>query len=384
MKNRIPQIHRHSIRSIIIFFSFVFIPFFLISCGPSKIIITPDYNNEELANRNSNDKAKIVNVIDNRSKKEKEVGTAQVGLFNKKVPFLMEKEVSKFVEESINKMIVSEIDDTVILPIQIIIDQFEVYEETGAFSEIGNFDCKLKFIYPITDDSLAVIKTKTHQEYSGMDVTNSLEKLIYKGISSCVDTFFTKYKKHKSTYLVRTLNSFFYSKHNIQEYMEEEDSQKTVKKKNSSNVNLGITYSSGNDIDYGLQFLYQKFDSLGSSLYGGFGYSIQYIKIKDSYKIRDAFFLNYNFRYALRYFILENNSGPYLGGSVRLIFGTEKITDYNGEQTNFFFGPTFGEVIGYSINSKVMFELGSYQIKLFGSDLLSSDIGFSFGILFAL
>ena len=360
-------------------FSIIFVLLFT-SCGTNQVIISPDYSNKSIQNLELKENIKVIKVVDNRESNTS-IGTAQVGLFNKEVPYQIDEELPDFVEQSINNMIIDNINATKILPIKVVIDEFMIYEKTGMFSEIGHFECNLDFIYPYADDSLIVINTSSHKEYSGMDVTNSLENLIYSGIAECVNDFVNQFVKKRSNYLVESKISSRIFKYQTQDYLSNKDTVKSEVMESNDNVNIGFSYSIGNDIDFGVQLLYQKYDSLSTNFYGGFGYSIQYIRLKDTYAFSDAFFLNYSFRYALRYYLLNQNNGLYFGGAFKLLFGSERISYLDGEDYNFFFGATFEEVIGYSINDNVMLELGSYQIKLFNSDLLSSDVGYSLGIL---
>jgi len=360
-------------------FSIIFVLTFT-SCGTNQIIISPDYSNQSIQNLALEENTKVIEVVDNRENTSS-IGTAQVGLFNKEVPYQIDEELSNFVRRSINNMIFENIDSSKILPIKVVIDEFKVYEKTGMFSEIGYFDCKLNFIYPYTDDSLIVINTNSRKEYSGMDVTNSLEDLIYSGIAECVNDFVIQFEKKISNYLVESKISTRIFQYQAQDDLTNKIAVKSEVMENNDNINIGFSYSTGNDVDYGVQLLYQKYDSLSSNLYGGFGYSVQYIRLKDTYVLSDAFFLNYSYRYALRYYLHNQNDGLYFGGSFKLLFGSERISYLDGEDYNFFFGVTVEEAIGYSINDNVMLELGSYQIKLFNSDLLSSDVGYFFGIL---
>ena len=90
--------------------------------------------------------------------------------------------------------------------------------------------------------------------------------------------------------------------------------------------------------------------------------------------------MNFGYRYDLRYFLTSDKKGLYLSGGLRLAFGNEKINYGSNEETHFFFGPTLEEAIGVSINNKVLMELGAFQLKFWGSDLLPDDVGYSFGM----
>ncbi|MEJ2617452.1 MAG: hypothetical protein P8Z35_21040, partial [Ignavibacteriaceae bacterium] len=177
-------------------FMLLFAAFIFGCAGP--VIVKPDYNSPELSKkilfeRNSPD---IANVVDKRGADENYAGSAQVGMLNTLVSYYLEEPVSLFVKKAVNNIISNDKAHNMRFPINISIIEFKVHEKTFAFSEEGYFDCRLKFSYSLKKDSIYVITTQTHQVSSGMDVTNSLEKLIYKGIYDCTEKFARAFKNN--------------------------------------------------------------------------------------------------------------------------------------------------------------------------------------------
>ena len=364
----------------LLFFSFTF---FLIGCGAKNIVIQPNYESIDLKITESNSiNAKVINVIDRRNEEPNNAGTCQVGLMNKTVPYKLGEPVADFVKKSVTKLLSNQ-NDSIYLPLKISINYFFVSEHTGAFSENGYFDCDLTFVYPINSDSLKSFNASVREESSGMDVTDGLEKLMYQGISKCTDLFVANLNKIKPAYPVSTSDSVLF-KNNTEHktIITSTDSVKKGKPRTSSNANIGAAYCSGNNVNYGVQLAYQNYDSLGSNLWGGFGYTLLYYDVENKSKFLEGSFVNFNYRYFLRYHLTSGNSGPYIGAGLKLTFGTETIEYYTKKETNFFVGPTLEEVLGISISNAVFLEVGSYQLKLFGSDLLPDDIGYTIGLYF--
>ncbi|HVO75634.1 MAG TPA: hypothetical protein VMT35_16505, partial [Ignavibacteriaceae bacterium] len=266
----------------------------------------------------------------------------------------------------------------IFVPINVVIDSFNVYEKTGMFSEKGNFDCWLRFFYPTQKDSIASIQTSTHLERSGMDVTNSLEDLIYEGVVECTKQFYAKFKDN-SDYSV--------AGNDITPDIIINSPEKTVFPPDTASKpqvlsSIGMTVLQGSKIKSGFQLSYQEHYIFKNPHFaGGFGFCGSYYDIENKKDFLEGSFFSLNSRYSLRYFLSENQKGPYFSGGLKLSFGTEKINyGYGNSKTNFFVGPTLEEVFGISIARKVFLEGGAFQIKHFGSDLMPDDLGYLFAL----
>ncbi len=151
-------------RSIINFsITILFVFGILTGCGGSEVMIAPDYNSPSLQVDSLKGENKVTKVIDNRKNETgTNAGIAQVGMFNKKVPYNLDVPVVDFVKKALNNIILDEGADSAFIPVTVVIDTFKVYEGLTPFSEAGFFECNLRFIYPFSDDSVNVTKTAVH------------------------------------------------------------------------------------------------------------------------------------------------------------------------------------------------------------------------------
>lgn len=358
---------------------------FLTGCGPASMSINPNYNNPVLHKDTLNASSKVIKVIDSRKMKTNDIGFAQVGIANRKVPYYVDGSMEKFIENSINKMIGKETKDSVFVPITVVVDSFRVYEDMAPFAERGRFDCKLRFLYPYSADSIRTIVTKSNQEFlSAVDVTNSLEGLVYKGVAECTDQFSKAYNQNSVKYMVSSdkVNEVRIDSTVIARSITKEEKKDSV----DAYSILGFNYSSGSKIKTGIHVTYQTYAAgkKDRQLLSGFGYTFSYYDVSNKDAMLEGRFAGFNYKYALRYFASPSRTGLYFGAAIKLAFGSETIQYLDKKETHYFIGPTLDEIVGVSIREKVFIEAGAFQIKHFGSDLLPSDIGVSTGISFRL
>lgn len=364
----------------------------LIGCSSAPIVITPNYNSPAFIKDTLNTKIKIVKTIDNRPYISKyNAGAVQVGAFNTIVNYNLSEPVSNFVETALTKTLNIKNDNTFV-PVTVIIDNFLVSESTGAFSEKGYFDCSMRFRYPQSNDSIKTIKAAVKKSSSGMDVTNSLEGLIYSGMSDCAHQFALKFNESNNYFLTSSVKTDSISKNLIPGTKTTISVGDTIHKIEEDNAScFAFTYFSGDKITGGLQLAYHHYTAQKSSrqFQHGWGLSLSYYNIENRKDFLSGYFIGGGGRYGLKYFINPSRKGLYFGGAIRLTLGSEvvRVEHYwasNKEITKFFIGPTLEETIGLSISEQVFIEAGCYQIKHFGSNLLPDDIGFNAGIGFAL
>ena len=180
---------------------------FIFGCA-EPVIVKPNYNSPELSKKIlfEHNSPEITNVVDKRGANENYAGSAQVGMLNTLVSYYLQEPVSLFVKKAVNKIISDNKEENILVPVNISIIEFQVSEKTFTFSEEGYFDCRLKFSYSLKKDSIYTINTQTHQVTSGMDVTNSLEELIYKGIYDCTKQFAEAFKDNPPEYNLEIKN----------------------------------------------------------------------------------------------------------------------------------------------------------------------------------
>ncbi len=378
----------------------------LSSCGADRMLMKADYDNGFYGDESlKTDEIKVVKVTDNRFKSKAEkaskpkpkkkshrglrrkkkkiniqdsavfAGYAYTGAFNKKVPFILDVPITEFVENSINKMISNSNAGDSFIPITVDIDTFYVYEKIGMISERGIFKCALRFHYQATPDSFKIIKTYSLQEVNaGVDVTNSLENLIYKGMHECTEQFIKHHRKGKydvvsSGIATKSMSGGGDSKIPV---IVEENAYGEKQQESDSRGVIGGTYYSGTKIKSGVGIYYNSmFYRKDKQFVHGIGYVFSYYDVENTEAgIRGAF-TGLSIRYNPRYYFFKSREWLYLAGGVRLSFGTEKI----GNNTNFFIGPTFEEALGIKIGP-LSIEGGLFQLRHFGSQILPNDTGF--------
>lgn len=360
---------------------FVIISFY--GCSNS-VMIKPNYDASVFKKNSISDSSnyKVIKVIDNRKTEQTLAGTAQVGMFNKTVPYYLNEPVSQFVQKAVNKIIHDEKSTKEFSSIDIAIDSFKVYEKTNLFSENGYFDCKLRFYFPIADDSLYSIITSSHQVSSRLDATGSLEELIYQGLVDCVQKFYMTYKDISPKNILKGEKS---SELNIAGIRTIEVPDTSKDDANSFTI-FGAQYLKGDKIKNGFQFTYQLYSPFKNPQFeDGFGYSVSYFDILNTEDLLKGTFFCFNGRYSFRYYTASSLNGIYFSGGLRLTFGNEKIDyGFGNTKSSFFFGPNIEEIVGISISKKVFLEAGLFQILYAGSKLLPSDFGYLFGFYFKL
>ena len=357
-----------------------------IGCGSSSVVINPDYNAKILNKKlKVSRQSKIIKVLDVRYKSPKNAGSCQVGLFNKVVPYELSQPVSQFLKEAINNIIIQKSDDSLFTPITVTVDSFRVFESEGAFSEKGHFICKLTFFYPISEDSINSFSTSAIEHSSGMDVTSSLESLIYKGVYDCTEKFVSEYNKHLPQ-ISPSPKGNYHSKSDslIAEKIDIKISKPRKHKKSVIIKNVGFAYLGGTNVASGLEFIYRFYKPFSNkNILGGFGYAGAFYKIVNNSNHLEGSFLSFNYLYSIKYFVNQSYKGFFLCGGLKVSFGNETINYTGGNKsTHFYIGPTLEESLGVSIANKINLEFGIYQIKHFGSVLLPDDFGFDFGLNF--
>jgi hypothetical protein len=77
-----------------------------------------------------------------------------------------------------------------ICPVTVRVDALSVSEKQGLLSEKGMADCRLTFSFPVSADSTVVSSVSAaHEAGSGLDVTSSVEGLLYQCVRDCTSQF---------------------------------------------------------------------------------------------------------------------------------------------------------------------------------------------------
>jgi hypothetical protein len=141
-----------------------------------------------------------------------------------------------------------------------------------------------------------------------------------------------------------------------------------------------FSYYAGDKIKAGFRGGYlQLSQSQTKKMHSGIIYSGTFYDVENKARNLKGTFLNFGADALFRYDLNRGASTPYLGFAIALHFGTEKIDTGGSKKQKFIFGPTLEQVIGISINQKVFFQIGAFELRYFGSEVIPSDIGFTIG-----
>jgi len=255
----------------------------------------------------------------------------------------------------------------------------------------------MNFYFPVTRDSFAIARISDQQSVKRSDVTGSLKNLIYTGIFNCTKQFVEEYYDNSPKYYISTKDtlqltdiesiytrSFASQKEDTTDQSTYQSSdQPTYQSPYITRSYLKFGILKGDKIKTGYQLAYNLYRyKRTSNLHFGIGYTFNYFDLVNErdYPYLEGKFFNFGGQFLTRYFLTPNGKGVYLAGAIFLTGGSEKI-DYGYEQEdNFFFGPVFTERIGLNIENRILLEVGLFQLRLFGSKLLPSDIGYKLSL----
>lgn len=362
-------------------------------CGSSSVDLIPDYHNRTLATRDfRRDSVRFVNVVDKRANPGEQIGKAQVGLFNQVVPYNLKVPVAEFVRHVLDSLIAGPNVGERYMPITVVVDSFHVGERTSLFSEEGYFDCKMRFVFRAARDSIVQAGVISAQQSSGMDVTNSLEGLIYQGMVDCAKKFVEEsFDKRRATMILASDSSAVApGVHppgeareilSVDTFPPPPEYAQAPGPDSLSMSAISLHYLKGDKITTGIRggydVLRRKTDP---KAYFGVGYTFTFFDVDNKQDFLTGTFFNFGARFQAQYRILEGRTSPYFAAGLGLAFGTEKISYGTREETSVFIGPAVEELIGISIQKKFSIEGGAFQLRYFGSKLLPSDAGFLVGI----
>ncbi len=365
-------------------------------CSSGPVLYKPDFDDVLAPNENlMRPHTRVYQVIDERKVEPHFAGEVKSGLMNTRVPYRLTLPVSEFVRRMVDGLIDSTAEQVEFTPITIHIDQFEVYEKTHALTEYGYFDCRLRFIFPITADSFAVARLASRKSIQKTDVTGSLKNLINEGMRECTTEFIENYYDPCEKYLISRSDSSKQANFQaVQEQIagtESSPSPAPFSKAPAANVeasthaNLGISYYKGGKVKRGITVSYNLYrQKKHSQLQPGVGYALTQYKIINRDNFLAGQFLNFGAWIGGRYYFSESGRGFYIEGNIKIAAGSENIDSGLNNDERFFVGPILEEKLGINIMNIFNIETGFFQLKLAGSRLLPDDTGYNLGIRFGL
>jgi hypothetical protein len=266
---------------------------------------------------------------------------------------------------------------------------FEVGENMKLFSEEGYFACNMSFNFPVTPDSSEnqVIFLK-QTENSGIDVTDAIEPLIYKGMAECASRFVSALDKNQNAMLVSSDSVATIRAKDSIRLSNLPQSQPSTPLPVASEVSnrikmdeLSFLYAQGAKITTGFRISYCMLSqNKDSQVPWGLGMGLTFYDIENKEDDIRGNFVSFAGRLVGKYYLSSAATSVFLGGNLALSGGSEQIDYGNHQETKFFFGPTLEETLGCTLNQKISFEFGFFQLVHFGSKVLPSDVGFVVGL----
>lgn len=358
-------------------------------CGGKEVLLKPEYSKKKFpADTSLTIPVQVAKVIDRRSSDPFVIGTAQVGMFNKKVPYKTSVPLADFLRTSFDTLFKPQRFESPVSAVAYI-DSFAVGEKMTLFSEKGFISSIIRFGVPVSGDSVVFITTRFDETASsGMDVTDMLEPLVYRSVMESGKQFAAAVKKldvqtpsGDSSVTSETMIAAAELSASPSQLIEAVDTTKRA----TEYSDLGFMYSQGDIVKTGVRVLYSMLSQKdGSRMMYGFGYNIEFFSIENTDALLKGNMLTYGGTFILRGFLSDARTAPFFGFNANLILGSETIDYGTSKESSFFVGPMLRETFGISFNKKLYLEAGVYQILLFGSKLLPDDIGFTAGLSFGI
>ncbi len=154
----------------------------------------------------------------------------------------------------------------------------------------------------------------------------------------------------------------------------------------NKHLGAGIAYYTGDKITGGMQI---DFRMSWQRPEWEYGFSLGFLYVNFINPPYEGYLWALNLPWNMKYMLSDGYISPYIGVTVKLIAGQDNSANnypgsyYNpGTQNKYFWGPTFEESFGLSFDRSVFIEAGVYEMFLFGTDILSDDIGFRLSLHF--
>ncbi|MBI5326331.1 MAG: hypothetical protein HZB41_13840 [Ignavibacteriae bacterium] len=312
------------------------------------------------------DSFKVVNVIDNRETKDSVIGIADMEGNH----LTIDKPLVDYLKLGFNTLICKDSNQTNYIPVTVYVDEFYSKRFAAFWKQAVNHKFSYLFEYPYRDEIKRLRIMDSLLLFDDPSVAQQIG-LMNRGIRESARFFTAKLKDDK---LLDTVSVF--SKEQLSE-KGKIDSINLVPARifEFKNGFLG-NYYFGQKTQFGFLLSYlMMFHPPGARGEVGYGYSFQYYKI--NYDDNEGSLYGLNTPLIIRYNLTDNLNGLFLGCGLSIIYGTEKAgyLDYK-----FFVGGRIEESIGYYLTKNIALNAGFYQMGLFGSRLLPTDIGLVFSL----
>ena len=302
-----------------------------------------------------------------------------VGTYNFKIP------ISGYVQQYLNKSLLNDSIKSNPKLVNVYIDQLR-------FEQDNSLKYSIRFATSINKDSSILLRVASkfiQTPKSKIDASEVLDN----ALSECLDTFFVRnknagqrkfvikneYLSQKSKNITKKDSSALDSSilddtDKISSTISEVKIEKIFEKKIDTQ-SIGLVYNTGENIESGFQLAYNRKISSNNLFYYGYGIGLLFYRINNLSDGFKGFLISAVFPLSIEYYLSESEYRPYIGISLKLSSGNEKI-DYGGfDKTYFFFGPVIEPYIGLKLSNSISIDAGPYYLAFLGSKMLPNDFG---------
>lgn len=361
-------------------YSLVFLKAFIFSnCSPSKQITQND--NISPSKYFENTENFSFNVKDERN-----FDSMAIQNYDGENSFYFKTSIGKYIQTYFNQSLL--IDSLISNPkiVNLFIDQLK-------FEQDNSLKYSFRFSTPINNDSSILLRVAS-KYVAVKNSVNEPSKILDNALTECLETFFIRSKTENGRHVVVQTNSNIKLNANTNVFKDSTIRTDTIKQDidNSSNTisevkidkvfekkinaqSISFMYNAGENIESGFQVAYIRRISSNNLFYYGYGIGLLYYQINNLCDGFKGFLISAAFPLSIEYYFSEDGSRSYIGASLKLASGNEKI-DYGGfEKSYFFFGPTIEPYFGFKFSNSVSIDAGPYFLALFGSKMLPNDFG---------
>jgi len=300
--------------------------------------------------------------------------------------FYFKTPIAKYIQAYFNQSILQDSLNSNPKIVSLFIDQLK-------FEKDNSLKYSFRFSIPLNTDSSILLRVAS-KYVAVKNSANEPLKILDNALTECLDTFLLRSKIDNDRYVVVKKNSNLKQNANttvledsiiLTDTIKQDryNSSKTISEvkidkvfeKKINTQSISFMYNAGENIESGFQIAYNRRISSNNLFYYGYGIGLLYYQINNLSDGFKGFLISAAFPLSIEYYFSEDESRPYIGASLKLASGNEKI-DYGGFQKSyFFFGPTIEPCFGFKFSNSVSIDAGPYFLALFGSKMLPNDFG---------
>ncbi len=338
--------------------------FLLFSCASNlKMFDGSKYHNIKNDDLYKIDSLKIIQVIDNRVKKDSIIGESDYS----KTPLIIDRNLTQYLKSAFNSLLCKNPDETAFVPVTVTVNEFYSGRKSSFVAECAYFNSSFLFEYPFGGNikKISIIDSNVHCnkpdfDQQGVFIRNGIRQAArffrYYYLINKRDTNKIKDSLSDSMKISKNIDTF-----NIKNY------RKIFRKSG-----IMFNYYNGLNIHNGyLLTMFSMVKGQGRQSEYGFGLGYQYADIIKSKTVGS--FMGMELPWWYRYDLPKISDGLFfLNLSLAISVGTEKTNKiYQGV----YFGGRLQESIGYKWSDYSTLSFGLYQSGHFKTRLFKTDFG---------